>query len=60
LPSIEVTVKTEMNRISQQLAGRIKELVDRYQTSLPQIELAMSEIEAKVNAHLTKMGFVWK
>lgn len=59
LPAIEVTVKTEMNRISQQLAGRIKELVGRYETPLPQIELAIIEIEAKVNAHLTKMGFVW-
>ena len=59
LPAIEVTVKTEMNRISQQLAGRIKELVDRYEMPLPTIDKLVKEYEEKVNAHLTKMGFVW-
>lgn len=59
LPAIEVTVKTEMNRISQQLAGRIKELVDRYEMPLPAIDKQVKELEEKVNAHLTKMGFVW-
>ncbi|MCX8473805.1 MAG: type I restriction-modification system subunit M [Sediminibacterium sp.] len=59
LPAIEVTVKTEMNRISQQLAGRIKELVDRYEIPLPAIDKQVKELEEKVNAHLTKMGFVW-
>jgi len=59
LPAIEVTVKIEMNRISQQLAGRIKELVDRYEMPLPDIDKQVKELEEKVNAHLTKMGFVW-
>jgi type I restriction enzyme M protein len=59
LPAIEVTVKTEMDRISQRLTGRIKELIERYDTPLPKIELALSEVEAKVNTHLQKMGFVW-
>lgn len=60
LPAIEVAVKTEMERISQQLAGRIKELVDRYDMTLPAIDKNVKELEEKVNAHLTKMGFVWK
>ena len=59
LTAIEVTVKTEMNRISQQLAGRIKELVDRYQIPLPAIDKQVKELEEKVNTHLTKMGFTW-
>jgi type I restriction enzyme M protein len=59
LPAIEVTVKTEMNRISQQLAGRIKELVDRYELPLPTIDKLVKELEAKVSTHLAKMGFVW-
>lgn len=49
-----------MNRISQQLAGRIKELVDRYEMPLPAIDKQLKELEEKVNDHLTKMGFVWK
>ena len=60
LPAIEVTVKTEMNRISQQLTARIKELVDRYEMPLPAIDKQLKELEEKVNDHLAKMGFVWK
>lgn len=59
LPIIEVTLKAEMNRISQQLAGRIKELVDRYEMPLPTIDKQLKELEEKVNTHLTKMGFTW-
>lgn len=59
-PAIEVTVKAEMNRISHQLAGRIKELVDRYEMPLPAIDKQVKELEEKVNAHLTKMGFTWE
>jgi type I restriction enzyme M protein len=59
LPAIEVTVKTEMDRISQQLAGRIKELVDRYEIPLPAIDKQVKELEEKVNAHLAKMGYKW-
>ena len=58
-PAIEVTVKAEMNRISQQLTGRIKELVDRYEMPLPVIDNQVKELEIKVNVHLAKMGFTW-
>ena len=59
LPAIEVTVKTEMNRISQRLTGRVKELIERYDTPLPAIDKDVKELESKVNTHLQKMGFVW-
>ena len=59
MPAIEITVKTEMDRISHQLTGRVKELIERYETPLPQLELELNEIEAKVNAHLRNMGFQW-
>lgn len=60
MASIERIVKTEMERISQRLAGRIKELAERYETSLPRQTAEVTELENKVNAHLQKMGFVWK
>jgi type I restriction enzyme M protein len=47
----------EMNRISQRLTGRIGELADRYEIPLPQLKNDMVSLEAKVNAHLAKMGF---
>jgi type I restriction enzyme M protein len=59
LPAIEVTVITEMDRISQRLTGRVKELIERYNTPLPKIDQKIKDLEEKVNAHLQKMGFVW-
>jgi type I restriction enzyme M protein len=59
LPAIEVTVKTEMDRISQRLTGRVKELIERYDKPLPAIDKEVKELESKVNTHLQKMGFVW-
>lgn len=57
--SIERSVKTEMERISQRLTQRIKELAERYETPLPKQTTDVAELENKVTAHLQKMGFVW-
>jgi type I restriction enzyme M protein len=56
---IERSVKTEMERISQRLTQRIKELAERYETPLPKQTTDLTELETKVNVHLEKMGFVW-
>ena len=59
MQSIETSVKSEVDQISQHLTNRIKELAERYETSLPLMDKEVSELESKVNAHLQKMGFVW-
>ncbi|QTA82709.1 Type I restriction enzyme EcoprrI M protein [Desulfonema limicola] len=59
MADIEQRVKTEMERISQRLTQRIKELAERYEIPLPQQNLIVDDLENKVNAHLQKMGFVW-
>ncbi|MDM8516594.1 N-6 DNA methylase [Desulfobacterales bacterium HSG16] len=59
MANIEQKVKTEMERISQRLAQRIKELAERYEISLPEHNRLVYDLEKKVNAHLGKMGFVW-
>lgn len=59
MASIERSVRTEMERISQRLTQRIKELAERYETPLPKQTTEVAELEAKVTAHLQKMGFVW-
>jgi len=56
---IEKDVKTEVERISQRLTQRIKELAERYETPMPQMTSTVTELESKVNTHLQKMGFVW-
>jgi type I restriction enzyme M protein len=57
--AMEAAVQGEMERISQRLTARIKELIERYETPLPKIDNELSTLEAKVNAHLNKMGYVW-
>ncbi len=57
--AMEAAIQGEMERISQRLTGRIKELMERYETPLPEIDNELTALEAKVNAHLNKMGFVW-
>jgi type I restriction enzyme M protein len=57
MQTIEAAIKVEIDHISQHLTNRIKELAERYETPLPEIAVRLSEVEAKVNAHLEKMGF---
>lgn len=60
ISTLERDVKTEMERISQRLTGRIKELAERYETPLPAITAEVDALEKKVHGHLKKMGYVWE
>lgn len=60
LAALEARIHGETDRVSQQLTQRVKELADRYATPLPTLTARVAELEAKVNGHLAKMGFVWK
>jgi len=60
LAALAASVQGELERLSQSLARRIKELVERYETSLPRLNNNVAELEARVNIHLEKMGFAWK
>ena len=44
---------------SHSIASRIIELVERYENTLPELEKATADYEAKVRAHLKRMGFSW-
>jgi type I restriction enzyme M protein len=60
MAAIEKNVKTEMERVSQGLSQRIKELAERYEMPLPKLNKEVLQLESKVSTHLAKMGFVWK
>ncbi len=53
-------VQGEMERVSQTLTGRIRELAERYATPLPKITEEVETLSARVDEHLKKMGAVWK
>ena len=58
LATLASDVQVELNRISQALTGRIKELAERYATPLSKLTSEVEELNSKVEVHLRKMGFV--
>jgi len=57
--TIATAITTEMERVSQALTQRIKELADRYDNPMPLLKNEVETLEEKVNAHLAIMGLVW-
>jgi len=57
---LEAAVRSETERISQALSGRVKELAERYDSPLSVLGRRASELEAKVHGHLERMGFSWQ
>jgi len=60
LSTIAATVQGELDRVSQTLTGRIRQLAERYATPLPQLTDEVAALAARVDGHLEKMGAVWK
>jgi type I restriction enzyme M protein len=60
LAALDAAIHGEMDRISQALTQRVKELAERYETPMPQMVGRVAELERKVNRHLERMGFSWK
>jgi len=57
LAALATSVQGELDRVSQALTGRIKQLAERYAEPLPQLATDVAVLNAKVEAHLNKMGF---
>jgi type I restriction enzyme M protein len=60
MATLSAAVQGELDRVSQTLTGRIRQLAERYAEPLPQLAADVAALNAKVEAHLTKMGFVCK
>jgi type I restriction enzyme M protein len=58
--TLSAIVQAELDRVSQALTGRIKQLAERYGTPLPKINDDVNTLSARVDSHLKKMGFIWK
>jgi type I restriction enzyme M protein len=59
LTAMKTAVHGEMDRISQELTKRIRELGERYEIPLPQMVTRVADLETKVSQHLKRMGFAW-
>ena len=60
LNTLAAAVQGELDRVSQTLTGRIRQLAERYATPLPQLTDEVATLAARVDEHLKKMGAVWK
>ena len=56
LASLASAIQGELDRVSQTLTGRIRQLADRYASPLPQLTTEVAALAAKVDQHLKKMG----
>ena len=57
LTTLAAAVQGELDRVSQTLTGRIRQLAERYATPLPQLTTEVESLADKVAGHLAKMGF---
>ena len=60
LSQLAAAVQSELDRVSQALTGRIKQLTERYAVPLPQLVDELETLAGQVDEHFRKMGFIWK
>ena len=60
LATLAYSVQGELDRVSQALTGRIKQLAERYATPIPKLAAEVQTLTARVDEHLKKMGFSWQ
>ena len=56
---LSTSVQSEIDRVSQTLSGRVRQLAERYATPLPKLTEEVEGLAARVEEHLKKMGAVW-
>ena len=59
LGSLQTNIQAEIERVTQQLANRVKELEERYAAPLPMITQSVEDLSKKVAGHLKAMGLEW-
>jgi type I restriction enzyme M protein len=60
LATLDTEIHGEMDRISQSLTQRVKQLAERYEHTLTSLTTSVSDLESKMNQHLERMGFSCK
>lgn len=59
LATLADAVQGELDRVSQTLTSRIRQLAERYATPLPALTKELATLSARVDEHLQNMGVVW-
>lgn len=56
LATLQTNIVAEIERVTQQMANRVKELEERYSTPLPKLTQSVDDLSSKVAGHLETMG----
>jgi len=56
LATLQANIVAEIERVTQQMANRVKQLEERYSTPLPKLTQSVDELGDKVAGHLKAMG----
>ncbi|EPO4994548.1 N-6 DNA methylase [Vibrio fluvialis] len=59
LATLAAAVQGELDRVSQTLTSRIRQLAERYATPMPTLTKDLAILSARVDEHLKKMGAIW-
>ena len=57
---LSAAAQDELDRVSQTLTGRIRQLAERYATPLPTLVDEVGVLTSRVGEHLRQMGAAWK
>jgi type I restriction enzyme M protein len=60
LASLQANIIAEIERITQQLANRVKTLDERYSEPMPSLVDEVAALSTRVDEHLKKMGLTWR
>ena len=60
LATLSASVQGELDRVSQTLTSRIREMAERYATPLPTLISEVSELSNRVDQHLKRMVSSWQ
>ena len=59
LATLQANIVAEIERVTQQMANRVKQLEERYSTPLPTLSNSVDDLSDKVAGHLKAMGLEW-
>ncbi|MDP5146539.1 type I restriction-modification system subunit M [Shewanella sp. ULN5] len=59
LATLQANIIAEIERVTQQMANRVKQLEERYSTPLPTLSKSVDDLSYKVAGHLKAMGMEW-
>lgn len=59
LATLQTNIVAEIERVTQQMANRVKQLEERYSTPLPTLTKSVVQLSDKVAGHLKAMGLEW-